>query len=103
MNAPYNPDLLAQLQSRYASKPVRMLIGGNWVESASGETFETLNPSTGELIANVASANEADVDSAVAAARAAFEGPWSKVKPDQRSRMLAISSPVEGLDRKSVV
>ncbi len=88
MNAPYNPDLLAQLQSRYASKPVRMLIGGNWVESASGETFETFNPSTGELIANVASANEADVDSAVAAARAAFEGPWSKVKPDQRSRML---------------
>ena len=88
MNAPYNPELLAQLQSRYASKPVRMLIGGSWVESASGETFETLNPSTGEVIANVASANEADVDSAVAAARAAFEGPWSKVKPDQRSRML---------------
>jgi len=88
MNAPYNPELLAQLQSRYASGPVRMLIGGSWVESASGETFETLNPSTGEVIANVASADEADVDNAVAAARAAFEGPWSKVKPDQRSRML---------------
>ena len=83
MNAAYNPDILAQLQSRYASKPVRMLIGGNWVESASGETFETLNPSTGELIANVASANEADVDSAVAAAHTEAHRAERKARDDQ--------------------
>jgi phenylacetaldehyde dehydrogenase len=88
MNAPYNPGLLEQLQLRYAKGPVKMLIGGAWVEAASGETFETLNPSTGELIANVASAGEVDVDRAVAAARKAFEGPWSKVKPDERTRLL---------------
>jgi len=88
MNAPYNPGLLEQLQLRYAKGPVKMLIGGNWVEAASGETFETINPSTGQVIANVASAGETDVDRAVAAARAAFEGPWSKVKPDERTRLL---------------
>ncbi|MGF7168548.1 phenylacetaldehyde dehydrogenase [Sphingobium xanthum] len=88
MNAPYNPGLLEQLQLRYAKGPVKMLIGGAWVEAASGETFETLNPSTGELIANVASAGEVDVNRAVAAARKAFEGPWSKVKPDERTRLL---------------
>jgi phenylacetaldehyde dehydrogenase len=88
MNAPYNPGLLEQLQLRYAKGPVKMLIGGAWVEAASGETFETLNPSTGELIANVASAGDVDVDRAVAAARKAFEGPWSKVKPDERTRLL---------------
>src|SRR5690606_28917540 len=53
-----------------------------------GETFETIDPSTGQVIAQVASAGEADVDRAVAAARAAFEGPWAKVKPDERTRLL---------------
>lgn len=88
MNAPYNPGLLEQLQLRYARGPAKMLIGGDWVEAASGETFETLNPSTGSLIANVASAGEADIDRAVAAARKAFEGAWSKVRPDERTRLL---------------
>jgi len=88
MNAPYNSGLLEQLQLRYASTPAKMLIGGGWVAAASGETFETLNPSTGKLIAKVASAGEVDVDRAVAAARAAFEGPWAKVKPDERTRLL---------------
>ena len=88
MNAPYNPGLLEQIQLRYAKGPVRMLIGGAFVEAASGETFETINPSTGEVIAHVASAGEADVDRAVAAARAALEGAWSKVKPTERTRLL---------------
>jgi len=88
MNAPYNPGLLEQLQLRYAKGPVRMLIGGELVEAASGETFETINPSTAEVIAHVASAGEADVDRAVAAARAAFEGAWSKVKPAERTNLL---------------
>ncbi|WP_082553921.1 aldehyde dehydrogenase family protein [Altererythrobacter sp. Root672] len=65
-----------------------MLVGGEWREAASGETFSTEDPATGEKLADVASAGETDVDAAVAAARAAFEGPWSKVKPDERARLI---------------
>jgi phenylacetaldehyde dehydrogenase len=88
MNAPYSPGLLEQLQLRYAKGTAKMLIGGDWVEAQSGETFQTINPSTGKVIANVASGSEVDVDRAVAAARAAFEGPWAKTKPDERTRLL---------------
>jgi len=88
MNAPYNPGLLEQIQLRYSRGPARMLIGGDLVEAASGETFETINPSTGEVIAKVASAGTADVDRAVAAARSAFEGAWAKVKPAERTNLL---------------
>lgn len=47
MTAPYDPGLLEQLMRRYRSGTAKMLIGGSWVEAASGETFETVNPSTG--------------------------------------------------------
>ena len=57
----------------------RLLINNKWVDAASGKTFPTINPSTGETIVQVAEADAADVDKAVAAARAAFEkGPWRK-------------------------
>jgi aldehyde dehydrogenase (NAD+) len=69
-------------------KPKRMLIGGKWLEAASGKTFETFNPATGEILATVAEGDKEDIDRAVAAARAAFEGPWSKVKPFERQAML---------------
>ena len=75
-------------RQRWQSKVGKMLIGGEWREAASGETFATEDPSTGEKLADVASAGEADVDAAVAAARKAFEGPWSKVKPDERARLI---------------
>jgi len=88
MNAPYSPGLLEQLQLRYAKGTAKMLIGGDWVEAQSGETFQTINPSTGAVIANVASGSDVDVDRAVAAARAAFEGPWAKIRPDERTRLL---------------
>ncbi|WP_119084454.1 aldehyde dehydrogenase family protein [Altererythrobacter sp. B11] len=65
-----------------------MLIGGEWREAASGETFSTEDPATGEKLADVASAGQEEVDAAVAAARAAFEGPWRKVKPDERARLI---------------
>ena len=51
----------------------KLLINNKWVDSASGKTFPTVNPSTGEVVSNVAEADAADVDKAVAAARAAFE------------------------------
>ena len=69
-------------------KPKRMLIGGKWLLAASGKTFETINPATGELLAQVAEGDHEDINRAVAAARAAFEGPWSKVKPYERQKML---------------
>ena len=53
--------------------PNQLFIGGNWVDALSGETFTTLNPATGEVLAEVASGGAADVDRAVVAARAAFE------------------------------
>src|SRR5205814_10588732 len=55
----------------------KLLINGQWVSSTSGKTFPTINPSTGEVITQVAEADAPDVDKAVSAARAAFEtGAW---------------------------
>src|SRR5262245_29937949 len=66
----------------------KMLIDGKWVDAASGKRFETLNPATGELLATVAEGDAEDINRAVAAARRAFEGPWSKVKPFERQALL---------------
>jgi aldehyde dehydrogenase (NAD+) len=66
----------------------RMLISGRWVEAASGKTFESRDPATGKLLANVAEGGAEDIDRAVAAARRAFDGPWRKVKPYDRQQML---------------
>ncbi|MDB5630424.1 MAG: betaine-aldehyde dehydrogenase [Tardiphaga sp.] len=66
----------------------QMLIDGQWRDAASGKRFETHNPATGELLATVAEGDAADIDRAVIAARRAFEGPWSKVKPYERQAML---------------
>ncbi len=70
------------------NKPKRMLIDGKWLEAASGKTFETINPSTGEVLATVAEGDAEDIDRAVDAARRAFRGPWSKFKPFERQNLL---------------
>ncbi|WP_092805207.1 aldehyde dehydrogenase family protein [Rhodococcus globerulus] len=68
---------------------VPMLVDGAWVEAASGETFPTYDPGTGEVIANVALAGEKDTDFAVAAARRAFdEQRWMRLAPQQRGAIL---------------
>src|SRR6202047_1925526 len=66
----------------------RMLINGEWVRAASGKTFESRNPATGDLLAAVAEGDAEDINRAVAAARAAFEGPWSRFKPYERQALL---------------
>jgi aldehyde dehydrogenase (NAD+) len=67
----------------------KMFINGEWVESASGQTFDSLNPATGEVLATLYEAGPEDVDRAVNAARAAFdEGPWSKISAAARSRLI---------------
>jgi aldehyde dehydrogenase (NAD+) len=69
----------ATMQPNVKIGPTKLLINGKWVDSASGKTFPTINPSTGEVITQVAESDAADVDKAVSAARAAFEkGPWRR-------------------------
>jgi 1-pyrroline dehydrogenase len=65
-----------------------MFIGGEWRPAAEGETEPVLNPSTGEAIAEVAKGSQPDVDAAVNAARAAFDGGWSDTTPAERSMLL---------------
>src|SRR5467141_4413146 len=64
-------------------------VNGQWVKSSSGEMFPVYDPSTEEVIAQVASANAADIDQAVKAARAAFDsGPWPQTSAAERGRLL---------------
>ena len=64
-------------------------VNGQWVSSASGETFPVYDPSTEEVIAQVASSNAEDIDKAVKAARAAFDsGPWPATTAQDRGRIL---------------
>jgi aldehyde dehydrogenase (NAD+) len=76
-------------ETHTAPTATTLLINNRWVPSESGKTFATINPSTGEEICQVAEADAADVDKAVAAARAAFDqGPWKKMKASERGRLL---------------
>src|SRR5579862_2154541 len=75
--------------SSFVSKTHKILINGKWVDAASGKTFATYNPATGEVLANIAEGDREDIDRAVKAARAAFEtGKWSKTSPAARARMM---------------
>ena len=70
-------------------RQTKMLIDGKWLDSTSGRTFETINPATGEVIANVAEGEKPDIDKAVKAARRAFEkGPWKKMNARERGKIL---------------
>ncbi|MDB5313038.1 MAG: betaine-aldehyde dehydrogenase [Gemmataceae bacterium] len=67
----------------------KMFVGGKLVDAQSGKTFDTINPSTGQVICRVAEGDKADVDLAVKAARKAFEsGPWGKMNPSDRGRLI---------------
>jgi aldehyde dehydrogenase (NAD+) len=78
-----------QAQPEVEITATQLLINNRWVPSETGETFATVNPSTGEEICRVAAADGADVDKAVRAARKAFEaGPWSKMNASERGRLL---------------
>ena len=66
--------LLPSVRS-FLSSPKQLLIDGAWVDAADGRTFSTVDPSTEEVLVQVARASAADVDRAVTAARKAFEAP----------------------------
>ena len=70
-------------------KPGKLFIGGKWVDAASGKTFPTINPATGETITTIAEGDERDAAAAVEAARKAFEsGPWPEMSASDRARLL---------------
>ena len=75
---------------RFLATPVRkLLINNEWVAARSGETIETRNPATGELLAQIAAGGAADVDLAVNAARKALESPaWRDMTPAARAKLL---------------
>ncbi|TMR97814.1 aldehyde dehydrogenase family protein [Nonomuraea basaltis] len=80
---------LSQTVRRFVNRPQRMLIGGEWVESLTGETLESVDPATGRRLTTIARGDGADVDRAVRAARAAFESPaWRDISPLDRGRLL---------------
>jgi aldehyde dehydrogenase (NAD+) len=83
------PQVIEVVRHPYADGQLkRMLIDGEWVRAASGKTFESRNPATGDLLAIIAEGDAEDINRAVAAARRAFEGPWSRFKPYERQALL---------------
>ena len=82
----------AQVHNRVAefvSRPRKMFINNQWVDSASGKTFPTYNPATGEVLAQVAEGDREDINRAVKAARKAFDGgPWPDMTPSERGRLI---------------
>jgi phenylacetaldehyde dehydrogenase len=73
----------------FVARRGKILINNTWSDAASGRTFDTYNPATGEVLATVAEGDRADIDRAVAAARKAFDsGPWRKMTPSERGRLI---------------
>ena len=66
----------------------KLLIGGEWRDAVSGAVMPVVNPATEEVIAEVAAGTGADLDAAVAAARAALSGPWGKMSARERGRLI---------------
>jgi aldehyde dehydrogenase (NAD+) len=81
MNKPGDLPLTAQTLACH-------FIGNQWVRSAQGRTIPVVDPSTGEVFAELARGGAEDVDAAVKAARAAFEGAWGSLAPAERGRLL---------------
>ena len=75
--------------AEFLSRPQRMPIGGEWVEAASGRTFDSEDPGVGRVLTTVPEGEAVDVDRAVVAARRAFEeGPWPAMTAAERSRVV---------------
>src|SRR5579859_2124051 len=73
----------------FIKRPQKMFINGAWVSGTSGTTCDAVEPSTGGLLTRIPEASAADVDQAVRAARAQFDGgAWSRLKPLERERLL---------------
>src|SRR5262245_49520119 len=75
--------------AEFVATPRQMLIDGVWMDAVSGKTFPVYDPSTDEVVAQVAEGDAADVERAVRAARRAFDsGPWRRMTPSERGRLI---------------
>ena len=93
-----------------SAQPLKLFIGGRWVESQSGSTFETMDPGEGQVLAKVSAGDAADVEAAVAAAQEAFrKSGWATMPVNDRAVILhrladlitkhqAILAQIESLD-----
>jgi phenylacetaldehyde dehydrogenase len=89
MSATASASQLHSHVQEFLDKPRKMFIDGKWVEAASGKTFPTYNPATGEVMAQVAEGDREDINRAVKAARKAFDGgPWPEMSASERGRMV---------------
>ncbi len=87
--APPIPSQLPEFAQHYLSRTKQLYIDGKFVDAQSGKTFPVFNPATGEILAEVAEGDVADINLAVAAARRAFESKaWSGLPPSQRARLI---------------
>ncbi|AYC32928.1 aldehyde dehydrogenase family protein [Pseudomonas cavernae] len=85
---PVDLPILPQTRA-FATRQLKMLIGGQWLDAASGATMSFRNPATGDVLGEVPSADATDVDLAVRAARQAFDdSPWSRMRPRERQNLL---------------
>ncbi|HEX6546459.1 MAG TPA: aldehyde dehydrogenase family protein [Bryobacteraceae bacterium] len=82
--------VLQQPESSVAIRQTKLLINNKWVDSVSGKKFDTVNPATGEVLAQVAEADAPDVDLAVKAARNAFhmKSPWRRMSASERGKLM---------------
>jgi acyl-CoA reductase-like NAD-dependent aldehyde dehydrogenase len=79
------PEVVAYLENQ----PLRLLLNGEWLPAATGRSFPVYDPSYGKIVTQVAEGSAADIDSAVGAAREAFESPaWSTMSPAERGRLI---------------
>jgi acyl-CoA reductase-like NAD-dependent aldehyde dehydrogenase len=82
-------DYLPEVQEFLAGQPLKLFIGGEWVNAASRETFETRDPGNGKLLAHIAAGDDADIECAVSAAEEAFrKSGWASLAIEERSATL---------------
>jgi phenylacetaldehyde dehydrogenase len=80
---------LSVASRKYLAATHRLFIGGRFVEGAAGRSFPVIDPSSGQEIARVPEGEAVDIDAAVTAARRAFDaGPWPKLRPSERERIM---------------
>jgi acyl-CoA reductase-like NAD-dependent aldehyde dehydrogenase len=82
------PESLSEAARTFLAGPLPLLIGGERAAAADGRTFESVDPASGDAIAEVAFGGAEDVDRAVKAARTAFEGPWAATPAAERARLM---------------
>ncbi len=88
MNAASQHPPLSKATQDFLARKHGHFINGKWLQSTSGKTFAIHDPATGYLLGHCAAGDAPEIDAAVKAARAAFEGPWSKFTASQRSAVL---------------